>query len=151
MFYAKLDADNNLLRYPYTLTDLRRDNTQTSFPRTISVETAKEFSCVPVTQVTPPTDNYTKNYERSARNNAGTWEEQWIESEATSEQVTERTTLKANEARQHRTTKLTESDWTQLADSTADKAAWATYRAALRDLPSAAGFPHDITWPTEPS
>jgi hypothetical protein len=50
-----------------------------------------------------------------------------------------------------RSTKLTESDWTQVADSTADKAAWATYRTALRDLPSASGFPHTMTWPTEPS
>ncbi len=57
----------------------------------------------------------------------------------------------ATSVRATRTTKLTESDWTQLADSTADKAAWATYRAALRDLPSAEGFPHTITWPTEPS
>ena len=57
----------------------------------------------------------------------------------------------AASVRATRTTKLTESDWTQLADSTADKAAWATYRAALRDLPSAEGFPHTMTWPTEPS
>ena len=57
----------------------------------------------------------------------------------------------ATAVRATRSTKLTESDWTQLADSTADKAAWATYRAALRDLPSASGFPHTMTWPTEPS
>lgn len=151
MFYAKLDADGKLERYPYTLTDLRRDNKQTSFERNITQETALAFNCVPVTQTAPPTDDYTKNYERSARNNAGTWEEQWIESDATSEQVTERTTSKANEARQQRTTKLTDSDWTQLVDSTADKAAWATYRSALRDLPAAEGFPHTMTWPTEPS
>jgi hypothetical protein len=57
----------------------------------------------------------------------------------------------ATGVRATRTTKLTESDWTQLADSTADKAAWATYRAALRDLPSAEGFPHTMIWPEEPS
>ena len=57
----------------------------------------------------------------------------------------------ATNARATRTTKLTESDWTQLADSTADKAAWATYRQALRDLPTASGFPHTMTWPTKPS
>jgi hypothetical protein len=38
-----------------------------------------------------------------------------------------------------------------VADSTADKAAWSTYRTALRDLPSASGFPYTMTWPTEPS
>lgn len=33
-------------------------------------------------------------------------------------------------------TLLAASDWTQLPDSPADKAAWATYRAQLRDIPN---------------
>jgi len=45
---------------------------------------------------------------------------------------------------------LKNSDWTQIADAPVDKAAWATYRQALRDLPKEAGFPWTITWPTEP-
>ena len=57
----------------------------------------------------------------------------------------------ADAARATRNTKLHDCDWTQVADTTADKAAWATYRAALRDLPASADFPHNITWPTEPS
>ena len=50
--------------------------------------------------------------------------------------------------------KLTASDWTQMTDSPlsdSDKTAWATYRQSLRDLPTASGFPHTMTWPTEPS
>tara|TARA_B100001778_G_scaffold158783_1_gene130519 strand:- start:1246 stop:1743 length:498 start_codon:yes stop_codon:yes gene_type:complete len=57
----------------------------------------------------------------------------------------------AASARTERNTKLANTDWTQLADSSADATAWATYRTALRDLPTAEGFPHNITWPTEPS
>lgn len=56
--------------------------------------------------------------------------------------------------RTERDTKLTATDWTQLTDSQLTdevKATWATYRQALRDLPSASGFPHTMTWPTEPS
>jgi len=30
------------------------------------------------------------------------------------------------------------------------QAAWAAYRQALLDVPQQAGFPHNITWPTEP-
>jgi hypothetical protein len=52
--------------------------------------------------------------------------------------------------RDSRNVKLAECDWTQLADSTADKEAWATYRQALRDVPTQSGFPWDITWPTQP-
>lgn len=57
----------------------------------------------------------------------------------------------AENARTERNKKLADTDWTQLADSSADATAWATYRTALRDLPSTDGWPHNITWPTEPS
>jgi len=57
----------------------------------------------------------------------------------------------AERARTERNKKLADSDWTQLADRSADATAWGTYRTALRDLPSTDGFPHNITWPTEPS
>jgi hypothetical protein len=56
----------------------------------------------------------------------------------------------ATNVRNSRTEKLKDCDWTQIADSTADKTAWATYRQALRDVPLQAGFPWEITWPTQP-
>jgi hypothetical protein len=52
--------------------------------------------------------------------------------------------------RTSRTEKLKDSDWTQIADSTADKAAWATYRQALRDITTQTGFPWEVQWPTQP-
>jgi hypothetical protein len=56
----------------------------------------------------------------------------------------------ATSVRNSRTEMLKNSDWTQLADSTVDKAAWATYRTALRDVPTQAGFPWTVTWPDAP-
>jgi hypothetical protein len=56
----------------------------------------------------------------------------------------------AANVRNSRTEKLKDSDWTQIADSTADKAVWATYRQALRDVTKQSGFPWTITWPTQP-
>jgi len=56
----------------------------------------------------------------------------------------------AKSVRDSRTEKLKDSDWTQIADSTADKAAWATYRQALRDITAQDGFPWTIDWPTQP-
>jgi hypothetical protein len=56
----------------------------------------------------------------------------------------------AKSVRADRTKRLADSDWTQIADSTADKAAWAVYRQALRDITGQAGFPWTINWPTEP-
>jgi hypothetical protein len=56
----------------------------------------------------------------------------------------------AKSVRTSRTEKLKDCDWTQIADSTADKAVWATYRQALRDITSATGFPWTMTWPESP-
>ena len=56
----------------------------------------------------------------------------------------------AKSVRQSRDDKLKESDWTQVADAPVDKAVWATYRQALRDVPLQAGFPWAIDWPTNP-
>jgi hypothetical protein len=56
----------------------------------------------------------------------------------------------ASKIRIERDAKLTSCDWTQVIDAPVDKAAWATYRQALRDLPSQESFPNEVTWPTEP-
>ena len=50
-----------------------------------------------------------------------------------------------------RNAELAASDWTQVADSTADKAAWAAYRQALRDLPSQNADPKKIVFPSRPA
>ena len=59
----------------------------------------------------------------------------------------------AASARSTRTSLLAECDWTQIPDSalsTEKKAEWATYRQALRNLPSASGWPHTHTLPEKP-
>lgn len=52
--------------------------------------------------------------------------------------------------RDKRDSLLSKSDWTQVAGAPVDQAAWATYRQALRDIPSQAGFPNEVVWPVEP-
>jgi len=56
----------------------------------------------------------------------------------------------AKSVRASRNDKLKDCDWTQIADSTADKAVWATYRQQLRDITAQAGFPWTIDWPDAP-
>jgi hypothetical protein len=56
----------------------------------------------------------------------------------------------ATNIRSQRDVKLASSDWTQVADAPVDKAAWATYRQALRDVPAQTGFPWEVIWPTTP-
>jgi hypothetical protein len=57
----------------------------------------------------------------------------------------------AKSVRNSRTEKLKDSDWTQITDATADKAAWATYRTALRNITAQSGFPWTIEWPVAPT
>jgi hypothetical protein len=54
-------------------------------------------------------------------------------------------------AREERNTRLSDTDWTQLADAPVDKEAWAAYRQALRDVPSQEGFPLTVQWPEPPT
>ena len=65
-----------------------------------------------------------------------------------------------NRLRIHRNLLMSKCDWTQGPDSPLSdsaKAQWATYRQALRDLPSTASptldgpFIDNVVWPTEPS
>jgi hypothetical protein len=62
----------------------------------------------------------------------------------------DREIAQAISVRTQRNAKLSASDWTQVADSPVDQAAWATYRQALRDVTSQAGFPWTIEWPVAP-
>ena len=56
---------------------------------------------------------------------------------------------KAEEVRTERDEKLAATDWRASVDLTLSTE-WANYRQALRDVPSQAGFPNTITWPSEP-
>jgi hypothetical protein len=67
----------------------------------------------------------------------------------TQEEVSAELASKSAKMRAQRDRLLSESDWTQVADAPVDKAAWATYRQALRDLPNQEGFP-DVAFPNNP-
>jgi len=56
----------------------------------------------------------------------------------------------AKSVRASRDEKLKDCDWTQVADAPVDKAVWATYRQALRDVTTQTGFPWTVTWPDAP-
>ena len=57
----------------------------------------------------------------------------------------------AHRVRVDRTLRLQASDWTQGKDIADEvSTAWATYRQALRDVPSQEGFPWGVIWPEQP-
>ena len=57
----------------------------------------------------------------------------------------------AEKVRAQRDALLSDTDFRMVSDAPWDTQPWVTYRQALRDLPSSAGFPHNVEWPVEPS
>jgi hypothetical protein len=64
----------------------------------------------------------------------------------TEQELKERVSNEWTAIRQQRNRLLAESDWTQLADSPADKDKWAVYRQELRDI-TIQEDPFSIIWP----
>ena len=80
----------------------------------------------------------------------GRWFTKYSVSDMDADAIAAKDAEQATNVRNQRTQLLKDCDWTQIADSTADKTAWATYRQALRDVPAQSGFPWEVTWPTQP-
>lgn len=69
----------------------------------------------------------------------------------TQEEIDADTEVEASKVRSVRNKLLANCDWTQgkdIPDTTSIP--WATYRQELRDVPSQAGFPYNVIWPTTP-
>jgi hypothetical protein len=64
----------------------------------------------------------------------------------TQEELDQRVVTQWQVIRTQRNQMLKDTDWTQVADSPVDKAVWATYRQALRDITTQAD-PFNIVWP----
>jgi hypothetical protein len=137
-------TDGQLTKYPYTLNELRRENPQISFPPQIPDETLASFDVYPVETVSAPDlDSKTHRHTSTAELVDGKWIQVWQVVEI-SQDVAE-----AN-VRGRRNQLLKDSDWTQVSDAPVDRAAWAVYRQALRDITSQDAFPYGVTWPSQP-
>lgn len=62
--------------------------------------------------------------------------------------------MKWSEVRKKRDALIAETDWTQTGDAPItdeQKAEFAVYRQALRDIPKTYSNPDDVVWPTKPT
>lgn len=149
-----------------TISQFKASYPNTSFPKVITNDILDSYGYDPVLNGAAAT--VTAPYGVSTRDGVEQIDGQWFTKfvagpvftdieggETAAEQETAyRAGVDANVAvavRAERNKKLVDTDWTQLADSNANATTWGTYRQALRDLPTAEGFPHNVTWPTEPS
>ena len=81
----------------------------------------------------------------------GKWYTKYSVADLDAEGIAAKDAEQAKSVREQRNQKLKDTDWTQLDDSPGqNKLAWATYRQALRDVPSQAAFPWEVRWPVKP-
>jgi hypothetical protein len=138
-------------KYPYSIGQLRKDNSNVSFPKNPNPETLAAFNAFEVVRTTQPEVDHTQSVgEGVPQKIKGVWTQVWNISNLDEDTLAERTEGRAQQVRDERNYKIAASDWTQLSDSPVDQEAWAVYRQALRDVPEQAGFPWNVTWPSKP-
>lgn len=138
---------------------LKSENPNTSFPEAITDEILDSYGydVVHVGQYPDVSGPYAQVARQGEEEINGTWYSKFVIVTRTADEETayraEIDALVASDVRRDRDKKLADTDWTQLADSSANATAWGTYRQALRDLPTSSGdnWPHNVTWPTEPT
>jgi hypothetical protein len=129
----------------YSIGQLRRDNPQTSFPKSIPDEILASYGVYPYTRPAPSeyNDLAWRLIDDDFVEVNGAWMLPYKLEALPLEQAERNVRFRRNDL-------LADTDWTQVADAPVDQAAWATYRQALRDITTQDGFPTDITWPTKP-
>lgn len=148
--YLKLENGN--IRYPYTISELKSENPNTSFPAVLTNEVLESFDVYYV-EPTEYTDDYTKNIEEGTPIlSDSSYIQIWNITDATEEEISAKLEEKWVEVRIMRDALLAQSDWTQFQDSPISGttlAEWQTYRQSLRDVTSQSN-PFNLSWPAKP-
>lgn len=148
-----LIENGSVAQYPYGIADLNKAHPNVSFPKNPDDSLLAEFGMQRVFFATQPEVTHTQTLEEKTpifSNEDQRWTQVWSVRDMTEDEMSSRNTDQALQVRAERNNKLAASDWTQLADTPVDKAAWAAYRQALRDITAQAEFPWTINWPTQP-
>jgi len=134
-----------------TDSEFRSLHPNTSFPPQLTAELLDGFGADPVLNgpQAQPT-RYQVAFRDGVEEINGQWFTKFSVADMDADAIASLDARQADSVRAERNRKLTASDWTQVEDAPVDKAAWAAYRQGLRDVPSQAGFPWDVTWPVEP-
>lgn len=141
--YVKV-LNGNPVSFPYELSQLKNDNSSTSFPAVIPASVLADYNVFEVALTArPDIDSRTHKVTQEVAEVNGVWTQEWIIQRLTTEQA-------INNVCADRNIQLRDSDWTQLPDSPVDRVAWAVYRQALRDVTTQLNFPWNIQWPESP-
>lgn len=150
--YIKI-INQQVVQYPYNDSDLRYEYSNTSFPATLTDEIRQTFNMYKVEQVSIPdfNDRTQKIIEITPTLDNNIWKQTWQIVDLTDEEIQTLCEKKIQEVKNLRLQELQRTDYTQLPDvNLSNKAEWAIYRQALRDITTQPGYPFDVQWPSEP-
>ena len=159
MIYAKIKS-GSVEKYPYTIFDLKQDNSNVSFPKTLDDSILNAFGAYEVKTGDKPT--YNKQTQTIVKKDIpelvdGVWTLKWETKERTQDEIDIIKSEAQLSIRQERNDLLNDCDWTIVSDSPLSTdmiAKWKTYRQELRDITKQSTFSEavpSVTWPTEPS
>ena len=147
--YIKLN-NGVIEKYPYSIGELRRGNSQISFPANPTEALLAEFGMFPVTQTDQPVVDYKQIVkEENPEQIDGKWTQKWSTIYRTAEEIASIKDSQWTEVRADRNRRLADCDWTQIPDAPVDGAPWMLYRQALRDITTQSN-PFNIQWPIAP-
>ena len=148
MLYLKAINDQ-VVHYPYSLGQLRKDNSRTTFPKQPNLETLRSFNMFPVTEVTPTLaegEKLVKTWTPTLV--SGEWILLHVAIPKTAEDLESELAVKWANLREQRNKLLGETDWNAFTDVTMSDEMTA-YRQALRDLPESVDI-NNIIYPDKP-
>ena len=149
--HVLLDESGDVQTYPYSIARLRKDNPTTSFTASPTDAMVEEWNVYPVNVTTETLGADQKRVFATTPSLVdGKWVLAHTATDMSADEIASRDETLAINVRGDRDARLALTDWRAGSDLTLTSE-WATYRQALRDIPGQAGFPHTITWPTEPS
>jgi hypothetical protein len=130
--------------------EFRKLYPNTSFPQNINAETLNDFGATVILEgpQASPT-RYQTAFRDGVQEIDGQWYTKYSVADMDDEAKTAKDTEQAKSVRTTRDDKLKATDWRFRSDMNPSQE-WKDYCQALRDLPSATGFPWDMTWPEEP-
>jgi hypothetical protein len=151
MWYVQAQGDT-FIRHIFDAEPTQWDENNYCYVRRLTPEQVAHFGVHKKQIVTPPYfDPATQVREEGpAILIDGVWTQNYIVSELDPEAATAKVEAQWTVIRAERNKFLADCDWTQLPDASADAAAWAVYRQALRDITDQDN-PFNITWPVLPS
>jgi hypothetical protein len=151
-----LANQETVIKFPYSILDLIKDNPTVSFHDNMNSEELEPWSVFKVEEQTPPPiDDATESLEQGTPTFVdGKWKQNWIVVKADSEEIERRYKAQSTLIRTQRNSTLDATDYTQMPDyqcSESERNFWISFRQSLRDIPSQPGFPWQIEWPEIPA